>query len=1126
VAPGREQPVERRLVTALFADLVGFTPLSERLDPEEVRAIQARYFSQMCAEIARYGGTVEKYAGDAVLALFGAPTAHEDDAERAVRCGLAMQAALQPVADQAAQRWGAELRLRVGVNTGAVVSGTWEAGGRQDYAVSGDAVITAVRLQTAAEPGMVLVGEQTKRLAERGIEFGARQNLMLKGKRGTVAAYPVLRARPRPAERWEQAEQSGRLTPLVGRAHELATLQGYLAQARAGHGRVVFVSGEPGIGKSRLLLELRRSTQAEAGDHVTWLEAHCASYGKQIPYLPIVELLKRAFSVEESDEPARILQRVDTATANWTEATRATVPYLKYLLGIDPGDPAVLAMDPLDRRAGLLDGLRAEMREASRRSPLIVVVEDLHWIDEPSEEALAALVEVVAGAPVLLVLTYRPGYASALGERSYYSRLALDPLLPAESAALASAVLGAEALPAPIRQLILAKAEGNPLFLEEVTLSLLEAGILRERDGAYELARLGEQVHLPDTIQEIILSRIDRLDRPAKGAIQLAAVIGREFARRLLERISDLENHLETALQELKSIELIYEKSYFPELAYVFKHALIQDVAYSIVLVERRRALHRLVAVAIEELYADRLPEYYEMLARHYWEAEVWPKALEYLLKAGDKAAAAYANQEALDYYGRALELCERLGDDTLESAMHAAQSRAWVNLTVFHLADAIADLERLLAMVRRRGDRALEARTLAQSGYLLIYAYEYERAEACLSEAVAVARAVDNADLIYLAENFLWALYNIFGRHEDAKAIMPRAERLIPASYGPFAVGTAVENVAEFRVWRGDFVGALEWVERWRAHVAEQHLELGTPRLAVEWDECLALGGRGEYSRAIATLEQLIASCERVDEHLVYERALNTLGWIYAEVGDYEQAVKWNARGLELARQLANTEVINNALINLGDCAMGCGRLDEAEAYYQEVEGVARATEHERTVEQQFGLWRYSQHLFHSYGELWLLRGDAEKALVFAGECVALAEASESRKNIVKGRRLRGQALLAQGHLAEAGRELDIALPVAREIGNPPQLWKTLAALGDLREAQSKPTVARRAYREAMAVIEGVGAALTDEALRQTFLNSDEVQRIREHAGPASRPRRSRQPAQPTQREARGGGV
>jgi tetratricopeptide (TPR) repeat protein len=438
------------------------------------------------------------------------------------------------------------------------------------------------------------------------------------------------------------------------------------------------------------------------------------------------------------------------------------------------------------------------------------------------------------------------------------------------------------------------------------------------------------------------------------------------------------------------------------------------------------------------------------------------------------------------------------------------------VNLTVNHLADAITDLERVLAMARRRGDRLLEARTLAMSGYFLLFAYEYDRMEAHLREGLALARAVEDDQATYLAEDLLWCLYYVLGRHEEANGILPGVERLVPVSYGPIAVGLNGAIVNEYKQLRGDFAGALEWIAQWRAHVAAEQLVLGTPNLEVEWDEGLALGGRGEYSRAIAVLERVISICEHVGEHLFYERTFNTLGWVYAEVCDYERARQLNQRGLELARQYANMEVINNALLNLGDCAMGLGRMDEAEAYYQEVEHVARHP----TSEQRWMLWRYSQHLFHSYGELWLLRGNAEKALAYADECLALAESSDSRKNIVKGRRLRGQALLAQAHLAEAGRELDIALSVAREIGNPPQLWKTLAALGDLRQAQSKPTVARRAYREALGVIEGVAAALTDEALRQTFLGSAEVQRIRERAAPARRPRRPTAHVQPTRRQ------
>ena len=315
-------------------------------------------------------------------------------------------------------------------------------------------------------------------------------------------------------------------------------------------------------------------------------------------------------------------------------------------------------------------------------------------MNEKSEEALAALVDVVASVPVLLILTYRPDYAHSLGERNYYTRLALGNLPPEESAAMAKGVLQVATLPQQLQRLITSKAEGNPFFSEEVTNSLVETGVLRRTNGTYAVERPIEQVRVPDTIQEVILSRIDRLEREAKQAIQLASVIGREFMARLLHSISDLEANLEEVLGELKALELIYQTAYFPELSYVFKHALTRDVAYSTLLLERRRALHRMVAAAIEELYVERLPEHYEALAHHYYEGQGWEKALDYLVKAGQKAAAAFANQDALVYYSRALEVCEKVGDSALPTSVDVARARGLVNLTIADFRGAIGRLQ------------------------------------------------------------------------------------------------------------------------------------------------------------------------------------------------------------------------------------------------------------------------------------------------------------------------------------------------------------------------------------------------------------------------------------------------
>jgi class 3 adenylate cyclase/tetratricopeptide (TPR) repeat protein len=1115
----REVAEERRLVTVLSVDLVGFTALADERDPEDIRAFQARFFVGMRPAIAEFGGTIEKYIGDEILVLFGAPRAREDDAERAVRCALAMRAAFASVAERAARGWHADVNLRVGVNTGEVVSGTWDAGDRRDYAVSGDVVNTAARIQKAAAPGEILVGEHTMRLARRAIRFGERRELTLKGKASPVPAYPVLGAHPQPAQRWEHRM---RLTPLVGRAHELATLRGYLTEARRGRGRAVFVSGEAGVGKSRLLLELRRSLMAAAdtagrgaasedidGD-VTWLEAHCWSSRTMIPYLPIVELLKRAFGIEEDDDGARVIARVESAAALWPEAARATVPYLRFLLSVDPGDPTVLAMAPRDRRAGVLDGLRALLLHESQRHPLVVVIEDLHWIDEQSEESLGAVMDILAGMPLLLILTYRPGYDATLGERGDSTRLALEELPAEQSAALASAVLGDGELPAPVRPLILAKAEGNPFFIEEVTHCLLETGMLSQREGTYVLERPVERMHIPNTIQEIILSRLDRLERPTKQTMQLAAVIGREFARRLLERVAQPRGRLEETLHELKHRELIYEKSYFPELAYLFKHALTHDMAYSTVVRERRKTLHRMVGAAIEEVYADRLAEQVELLAWHYAEGEDWPKAVSYLLDAGDKAMAAYANSEALDYYARALELSERLGAASLPTALRAAERRTLANLAVYRLADAVADANRVLAIARQAGDRVYEARALALVGFCGVWSLDYKRAEACLREARALAQEVDDDRAAFLAELMLADLYALVGRHDDARAILPRLERLVPASYGPVIAGETSAITAIARVWRSEFAGAIEWMDRWRAHEGSGKVVLGATYLeTLDFARLLALAGRGEYSHAITVAEQIIARCERAGEQMIYARTLNTLGWICGELGDYGRAVELNRRSAELGRQLPNVEVVSNAVLNLADCLAAQGRLDEAEAHYREIERVVRSPAAQPMEAECWLVWRYAQHLFHSDGELWLARGDAKQALANADECLALAEASVTRKNVVKGRRLRGQALMALGELAAAETDLNAALAMAREVGNPPQLWRTLAALGDLRQARGKPAQARQAYREAIEVVEHVAARLIDGELRQTFLDSSETKRIRQGAGTPPRTRR-----------------
>jgi len=1088
----RDRPTlegERRTVTVLFADAMGFTPISERLDEEEVYDLMQGCLGRMMEAVHRYEGTITQFTGDGVMALFGAPIAHEDSARRAVAAALEMQKSLDDYAADVKKRYSIECRFRVGLNTGHVVVGRISDNLEMDYTALGDAVNLAARMEQLAEPGTVQLSENTYRVVQDYFECEPLGALTVKGKAQPVVAYRAVRERP-VRTRFEAAVERG-LTPFVGRDQELAALRGCLEQAKWGQGQVMFVSGEAGIGKSRLLLEFRRCILDEAS---TWLEGQCISYGNRIPYLPMIDILKSSFGAQEGDNDGVIIRKVEEDTAHWHEAARATVPYLKYLLNVDPGDPAVTVMDPMERRAGIFDGLRALLLQESQQRLLVVVVEDLHWVDEKSEEALVALVDVIASAPVLLILTYRPDYAHSLGERTYYNRLALRNLPPEESAIMAERVLQVPTLPQQLQHLITGKAEGNPFYIEEVIRSLVEAGAIRRTNGSYSLERPAEQIRVPDTIQEVILSRIDRLGREAKEAIQLASVIGREFTVRVLNRISHVEAKLDDPLAELKSLEFIYEKAHFPELSYMFKHALTHDVAYSTLLLKQRKTLHRIVAAAIEELYADRLPEHYEALAHHYYQGQEWQKALHYLVKAAQKAAAAYANQDAVDHYAKALEVCEKLGDSALGQSVAIAQSRAFVNFTIGDFPSAAADCGRILAAARSLGSRRLEGMALALRGMAELRDHDCETAEETLRAALAIANEGFD-DVGFFASLMLGGMLGAINRHAEARPLIQMAEGLVTkvdnafgqASWGNWA-GLAF-NLA------GRFDEALQVLERWRS-AAEASLNT---LVGNRWTEALARAGKGEYQQALAVLKDVLATCERTGEALFQIRALNTVGWIYAELQDHQRAMEWNTRGVEAAVEahFSDAERESNARLNLGDNLLALGRPDEAEEQFQKVEQVVRNPR----PQDRWMLWRYSQHLFHSYGELWLARGAHDKALAYADECLALAKQSDSKKNIVKSRRLRGQILLAQGKLPEAERELATALEMAQEVGNPPQVWKTHAALGDLRQAQGRADEARQAYRDALTVIEGVAARLSDESLRDTFLDSEHVQGIRRAA-------------------------
>ena len=803
---------ERKQVTVLFADVSGFTAISEKLDPEEVHRLMNRAFELMLAEIHRFEGTVNQFLGDGLMALFGAPIAHEDHAQRAVHAALGMQRALGEYRERLSRERGIDFRVRLGLNTGLVVVGAIGDNLRMDYTAVGDTTNLAARMQQLAEPGQVVLAEATHRLVHGYFETRPLGTVTVKNRQEPVAAYEALRARGRLTRLDVQAERG--LTPFVGREQELALLERAYAQARRGHGQVVFIVGEAGMGKSRLLLEFRQGLAGK--EPVTWVEGRCISFGASIAHLPIIDMLKRNFRLEDTDSEPEIITKVDLGLAFMGGEAVGVAPFLKYLLSVDPGNPQVAGMDPHERRSRIFDALRLLTLQGSQRRPIVMIIEDLHWIDKASEEYLGFVADSLAGARLLLIVTYRPGYAQPLGDRSYHSRITLQPLNEAESIRMASGALAASDLPAEARALITRKAEGNPFFMEEIIRSLLETGALKRADGGYVLARPAVDLFVPDTVQDLITARIDRLEEEQKRTLQVAAVIGREFALRLLRRTLDPAGRfeanspvrarasraqpsgggseggrrpppsIERCLAELKSLEFIYEKAVLPDLEYVFKHALTHDVAYATILRRERRTLHAAIGAAIEEVYAERIDERVEELAHHFFQGEVWEKAFHYARQAGAKAVALCVDREAVEFYERALLALEHLPESP-EKLTRALDLRLDLRAPLWRL----GKLERLFALFQQAEELARglgDPRRLDKIYAFLVQYYwakgEYQRAIEYGESCLTAAESFNDLTLRVTGNLYLGHAYHGSGNYPKAVEYLGRNVELLEGEH------------------------------------------------------------------------------------------------------------------------------------------------------------------------------------------------------------------------------------------------------------------------------------------------------------------------------------------------------
>jgi class 3 adenylate cyclase/ABC-type phosphate/phosphonate transport system ATPase subunit len=647
---------ERKTITALFADIKGSMELIEDLDPEEARRIVDPALQLMMDAVHRYEGYVAQSTGDGIFALFGAPIAHEDHPQRALHAALRMQEEIGRYSDELRLEKGVPVQIRVGLNTGEVVVRSIRTDDlHTDYVPIGHSISLAARMESLASPGSVVLSEQTHKLTEGYFQFRALAATRIKGVSEPVKSYEVLGLGPLKTKLQVAARRG--LVRFVGRQSEMDQMRRALDSAKSGHGQIVAIVGEAGVGKSRLVYEFKRVSESSA----LVLETFSVSHGKAYAYLPLVDLLKNYFQITLQDDERRRREKLMGKVLALDRSLEDTLPYLFSLLGILESTSPLSQMDSEIKRRRTFEAIKRLLLRESLNQPLLLVFEDLHWLDSETEAFLNVLAESLATASVLLVVNYRPQYRHDWGSKTYYTQLRLDPLAGEHAEEMLTALLGDGVELQGLRQLISQKTEGNPFFMEEIVQALFDEEVL-VRELGVSLTRPLDEISIPPTVQGVLASRIDRLGADEKALLQTLSVLGKEFSLSVLKQVVDYsEEDLETLLSHLQAAEFIYEQPAFPEPEYVFKHALTQEVAYQSVLRERRSVLHERTAQAMEEVFRDGLEDHYGELAHHYGRSENTQKAVDYLQLAGQQATRRSANAEAIAHFTRGLELLDRL---------------------------------------------------------------------------------------------------------------------------------------------------------------------------------------------------------------------------------------------------------------------------------------------------------------------------------------------------------------------------------------------------------------------------------------------------------------------------------
>jgi class 3 adenylate cyclase/tetratricopeptide (TPR) repeat protein len=1083
---------ERKVVTVLFADVANYTSMAEKLDPEEVRQIVDGCFHILMDEIHKWEGTITQFTGDGAMALFGAPIAHEEHAQRACYAALSIQKAMVEYGEKVRKERGLDFKMRIGLNSGPVVVGSIGDDLRMDYTAIGDTTNLAARVEQAAKPGEVWMSQETRNMIRGYFKEESVGDIPLKGRAQPQHLYRLISDLPEVRTRFAVGLARG-MTDLVGRRPEMEALQSAYERVKGGEAQVVDVVGEAGVGKSRLVYEFQKMLGADE----TLLNGICVPYGRNINFLPVIDLVKASFVIVEGMSEEEVANRIVERAKN---DLAPMIPFYRNLLSLKAEDPRFNVLDPEGRKYGTFEAVKNLFLAMSEEKPLVIFLEDVHWMDKISEEFFTYFSHCIHDHKILMISAYRPEGAPPWAQGTHYQRLGLETLSFDASIWLVRNILGGLPLAPEIEKKIVEKTGGNPFFVEEIVRDLLDREDLVKSGDRYICPRPIHQLEIPNTIQGVLAARMDRLSEDLKQTMQVASVIGRDFAFRLLKSIMELGEELRVRLTNLVGLEILYEKALYPELEYIFKNVLTQEVAYESLLKQRRQEIHGRIARAIEELYAHRLEQHYELLAHHYERSGNTEKAIEYLMLAAEKSHQNKAAQTAYEFFRQALKVAESAHislDPDKDRRIH--QGLASASVDIGDINTALEKYRKALEVCQKHGMVAHEMEILPEFAWAKWFT-PMTREEAIRSYEEGIARVKEVGDKA--AESQILATKGFYlatlGYRYEGYNMAVEAEEMALQTGNPRAVLFTRGMRAVAERWLGRPGRTVELTEGVTGVLGKMFNLNALSGLV--FIRGLSLAEIGRIEDAFAALKHGIDLCEKFGSPVHLGRLYNTLGYCFNEVHHPEEAWKWNLKSEEIARKLMEQfptgdpitgEIVANANVNLMENLFDQGNTEEAWDRIKSFEEESKSPDYYRSRD------RWEARLDCLTSLILLQRDSIDEAEVRIIRNLEISRREHTKK--IEGRflRLLGEVQIKRKEFDRAISSISEAILILKEVGNPRQLWQTHASLASVYDKLLRESEAREQRGAAADLIHKTANGLSDRNLREGFLNAKPIRNI-----------------------------